>query len=134
MKRKQAQRIGMTRKKQVVVRNPSDIISISASSFPMEGTKTCETNNVEGMSWSRFSTSEGRFDGSRSVEPQDADYSDIPQLSDEIENLILARTPRSEYWKFLFLNKRIFQLLKSGELFQIRREVGVKEASVFIFA
>lgn len=68
-------------------------------------------------------------------EPQDADYSSyIPSLSYEVENLILARVPRSEYWKLCFINRRCSSLLKSGDLFKIRREVGVKEASVFMFA
>lgn len=82
----------------------------------------CETNRAE-----------DRVDGFTSVEPQDADYSEVPQLNDEIENQILARVPRSESWKFPLVNKRIFALMKSGELFKIRRELGVRESSVFIF-
>ncbi|RXH89262.1 hypothetical protein DVH24_031619 [Malus domestica] len=45
--------------------------------------------------------------------PQDADYT-IPPLIDEVEALILARVPRSEYRKFCTINKRFFALLKSG--------------------
>ncbi|XP_047314224.1 F-box/kelch-repeat protein At3g27150-like [Impatiens glandulifera] len=62
-------------------------------------------------------------------ESQDADF---PSLSDEIENLILARVPRSEYLKFRLVNKRFLTLLKKGEIFKIRREIGVEESSVFM--
>uniref|UniRef100_A0A5B6ZIV3 F-box domain-containing protein n=1 Tax=Davidia involucrata TaxID=16924 RepID=A0A5B6ZIV3_DAVIN len=75
-----------------------------------------------------------RVDGSSGVQPQDADYCYIPPLSYELEDLILARFPRSEYWKLCFVNKRYSTLLKSGELFKIRREIGVKESSVFMLA
>ncbi|KAA8548229.1 hypothetical protein F0562_004510 [Nyssa sinensis] len=73
-----------------------------------------------------------RIDGSSGVQPQDADY--IPPLSYELEDLILARIPRSEYGKLCFVNKRCLSLLKSSELFSIRREIGAKESSVFMFA
>uniref|UniRef100_A0A5B6ZL72 F-box/kelch-repeat protein n=1 Tax=Davidia involucrata TaxID=16924 RepID=A0A5B6ZL72_DAVIN len=75
-----------------------------------------------------------RVDGSSGVQPQDADYCYIPPLSYELEDLILARFPRSEYWKLCFVNKRYLSLLKSGELFKIRREIGVKDSSVFMLA
>lgn len=68
------------------------------------------------------------------VQPQDADYSHVPSLSYELEGLILARFPRSEYWKLSFVNKRYLELLKSGELFKIRREIDFKEPSVFMLA
>lgn len=73
----------------------------------------------------------GGSDGSSDEVPQDADY---PSLSYELESLILARFPRSEYWKLCFLNKRCLALLRSGELFKIRREIGFKEPSVFMLA
>ncbi|MBA0822554.1 hypothetical protein Goarm_019349 [Gossypium armourianum] len=73
-------------------------------------------------------------DSSSGVEPQDADYSYVPQLCDELENLILARFPRSEYWKLYLLNKHFLQILKSGELFKIRRQIGFKESSIFMSA
>ncbi|XP_057996705.1 F-box/kelch-repeat protein At3g27150-like isoform X2 [Hevea brasiliensis] len=104
-----------------------------ACNTPPETIIICETNRMEGMGRYVFSSSEDRVGGYSSVEPQDADYSEVPRLSDEIENQILARVPRSEYWKFPLLNKRIFSLMKSGELFKIRRELGVRESSVFIF-
>ncbi|XWS44010.1 hypothetical protein CRYUN_Cryun15aG0008500 [Craigia yunnanensis] len=83
--------------------------------------------NNNGISSSRSSLGD-----SSGVEPQDADYSYIPQLSDELENLILARFPRLEYWKLYLLNKHFLHLLKSGELFRIRREMGFKESSIFM--
>ncbi|RXH69614.1 hypothetical protein DVH24_037398 [Malus domestica] len=75
-------------------------------------------------------------DGSGSLgtvpcKPQDADYT-IHPLIDEVEALILARVPRSEYRKFCTINKRFFALLKSGELYKIRAELGIKEPSVFV--
>ncbi|XP_022775504.1 F-box/kelch-repeat protein At3g27150-like [Durio zibethinus] len=79
-----------------------------------------------------FSSSRSSFGDSSGVEPQDADYSYFPQLSDELENLILARFPRSEFWKLYLLNKHYLNLLKSGELFKIRREIGFKESSIFM--
>lgn len=78
------------------------------------------------------------FSGSSSGEsekPQDADYATyIPSLSYELEGLILARFPRSEYWKISFVNKRFAGVVKSGELFKIRQEIGFKEPSVFMLA
>ena len=76
------------------------------------------------------------FDGNGSSsgqQPQDADY-EIPCLSDELETMILARFPISEHWKLCCLNKQFLSLLKSGEIFKIRREIGLKEPSVFMFA
>ncbi|KAI3463105.1 hypothetical protein Pfo_019768 [Paulownia fortunei] len=73
-------------------------------------------------------------DGLSGKGPQDADYSHISSLSYELESLIFARFPRSEYWKLCFVNKRCLTLLKSGELYKIRKEIGFKEPSVFMFA
>ncbi|XP_031474967.1 F-box/kelch-repeat protein At3g27150 isoform X1 [Nymphaea colorata] len=67
-------------------------------------------------------------------EPQDADYSYIPLLSDELALLILARIPRSEHPKLCCINKRYMALVKNGELSKIRREIGVTEPLVIIFA
>ncbi|XAR51999.1 hypothetical protein NMG60_11006822 [Bertholletia excelsa] len=80
----------------------------------------------------RRSSTDGKLDASSGVEPQDADYSCMSPLNYEVENLILARVPRSEYWKLRFVNKRYLSLLKSGELYKIRRESGIKESSVFM--
>ncbi|TKY63071.1 F-box/kelch-repeat protein [Spatholobus suberectus] len=66
--------------------------------------------------------------------PQDADYSNVLSLSDELETSILARFPRSQHWKLCFLNKRFLALAKSGEIYKIRRELGFKEPSVFMLA
>lgn len=75
-------------------------------------------------------------------EPQDVDYNNmndddvvvVPSLSDEVETLILARFPRAEYWKLTFLNKRFLSLVKTGEIYNIRRHIGFKEPSVFMLA
>ncbi|KAK4369208.1 hypothetical protein RND71_013000 [Anisodus tanguticus] len=72
-----------------------------------------------------------RAENSDSREPQDADY---PSLSFELESEILARFPRWEYWKLCLVNKRCSTLLKNGEIFEIRREIGFKEPSVFMLA
>lgn len=78
--------------------------------------------------------SERATDGLSGEEPQDADYTHDPSLSYELESLIFARFPRSEYWKLCFVNKRCLGLLKSGELYKIRKDIGFKEPSVFMFA
>ncbi|KAK4410003.1 F-box/kelch-repeat protein [Sesamum angolense] len=54
-------------------------------------------------------------------------------FSYELESLIFARFPRSEHWKLSFVNKRCLNLLKRSDLYQIRREIGFREASVFMF-
>ncbi|XP_071725253.1 F-box/kelch-repeat protein At3g27150-like [Rutidosis leptorrhynchoides] len=69
---------------------------------------------------------------SSASESQDADYHHLPQLSDELESMILARVPRSEYWKIYLINKRFLSFIRSGEIFKIRHELGVKESSVFM--
>ncbi|KAK7316132.1 hypothetical protein VNO77_34889 [Canavalia gladiata] len=66
-------------------------------------------------------------------EPQDADY-DVPCLSDELETMILARFPISEHWKMCCLSKRFLTLLKSGEIYKIRRVIAFKEPCVFMLA
>ncbi|KAI9121050.1 hypothetical protein K1719_008083 [Acacia pycnantha] len=66
--------------------------------------------------------------------PQDADFIHNPCLSDELENVIFARFPRAEYWKLGFLSRRFFSLIKTGELFKIRKLLGFKEPSVFMLA
>lgn len=66
-------------------------------------------------------------------EPQDADY-DVPCLSDELETMILARFPIPKHWKMCCLSKRFLTLLKSGEIYKIRRVIGFKEPSVFMLA
>uniref|UniRef100_A0A1D1XSB3 F-box/kelch-repeat protein At3g27150 n=1 Tax=Anthurium amnicola TaxID=1678845 RepID=A0A1D1XSB3_9ARAE len=69
------------------------------------------------------------------LRPQDADYSYLPSLSDELALLILARLPRSEYPRLCLVNRRYHALLRSDELYTIRREIGVREpCSVFMLA
>lgn len=100
-----------------------------------EKIRACESVKRLEMSRNGFYSRESRAGSSSSaVDCQDADYSDVPSLSYEVEGLILARVPRSEYWKFCSVNKRCLALLQSGELFRIRREIGVKEWSVFMLA
>ncbi|XP_016459627.1 F-box/kelch-repeat protein At3g27150-like isoform X1 [Nicotiana tabacum] len=79
----------------------------------------------------RISRPESSRAENSSREPQDADY---PSLNYQVESLILARFPRWEYWKLCLVNKRCSMLLKSGEIFEIRKEIGFKEPSVFMLA
>ncbi|XP_021888239.1 F-box/kelch-repeat protein At3g27150 [Carica papaya] len=98
--------------------------------------KICEVNWIPQLNLEVNSGDEGKNRCSSSVvQPQDADYSYVvSQLSDELEILILARFPESEYWKLGLLNKQFFWLLKSGEIFKIRREIRCRESSVFMLA
>ncbi|XP_023531711.1 F-box/kelch-repeat protein At3g27150 [Cucurbita pepo subsp. pepo] len=72
----------------------------------------------------------GESSGSK---PQDADYS-VPLFGDELELSILARFPQCEQWRLSCVSKRYLDLVKSGELFAIRKEIGYKEPSVFMLA
>ncbi|GER47497.1 galactose oxidase/kelch repeat superfamily protein [Striga asiatica] len=67
-------------------------------------------------------------------EPQDADYHYSPSLSYELESLILARFPTSDHWKLTLVNKRSLSLLKSGDLYRIRKHINFLEPSVFMLA
>lgn len=73
-------------------------------------------------------------DGSSSEESQDADYVRVSSLSPEVENLIFARFPRSELWKISFISRRCLALSRSGDLYRIRKEIGVKSPSVLMYA
>ncbi|KAF5958657.1 hypothetical protein HYC85_005882 [Camellia sinensis] len=110
-------------------RNYSNGNWVSPGSPQPEKMRICETSSGLSQKWLGFSTSD---DVSSGVEPQDADYCYIPSLDYELEGLILARVPRSEYWKLCFVNKRYLTLMKSGDLFHIRRKNGIKESSVFM--
>ncbi|XXG78539.1 hypothetical protein AAC387_Pa08g2468 [Persea americana] len=68
------------------------------------------------------------------VEPQDADYSYVPPLSDDLALMILARVPLWEQRKLCFVNNRYLGLLRSDELYKIRREIGAKETLVFFLS
>ncbi|KAF5961582.1 hypothetical protein HYC85_002791 [Camellia sinensis] len=105
---------------------------VSSGSPSLEKMKTCKTTMGSGPNWLGFSSCDGSDDGTSGTEPQDADYSYIPSLDYELESQILARIPRSEYWKLCLVNRRCLTLLKSGELFKIRRELGVRESSVLM--
>jgi hypothetical protein len=120
-------------KKRVLAEGSGNSCWTNSNSPPMEKIGVCE-NSRRGVGCYDFPCCDRRAGDSSSVEPQDADYSYVPQLCDELENQILARVPRSEYWKFRIVNKRILSLVKSGELLNIRREIGFRESLVFIFA
>ncbi|RWR74542.1 F-box/kelch-repeat-like protein [Cinnamomum micranthum f. kanehirae] len=66
------------------------------------------------------------------IESQDADYSYIPSLSDELVLLILARLPPSLHQTLRLINKHYHALSRSRELYNIRQEVGIREPSVFM--
>lgn len=72
--------------------------------------------------------------GSNGEGPQDADYSENPSLSYELESEIFARFPRTEHWKLCSVNKRCLGLVRSGELYQMRKRIGCVEPAVFMFA
>jgi hypothetical protein len=99
--------------------------------LPLEKMKISKTKNRSDQNWLGLPSTNS---GPSVIEPQDADYAVIPSLNYELETLILARIPRSEHWKLCLVNKRYLSLLKSGELFKIRREIGIKEPSVFMAA
>ncbi|KAJ6754457.1 KELCH REPEAT F-BOX PROTEIN [Salix purpurea] len=100
-------------KKRVLAEDPGNSFWITSISPPMKKMGVCEISR-RGSGCYDFSCSNDRVGDSSNVRPQDVDYSYAPQLSDELENLILARIPRSEYWKFPIVNKRILSLVKSG--------------------
>ena len=52
----------------------------------------------------------------------------------DLEALILARVPQTEYGKLCLVNKRFLSLVKSGEIYRIRRHIGVREPTVFMLA
>ncbi|PON95360.1 Kelch repeat-containing F-box protein [Trema orientale] len=93
------------------------------------GTNRNESSSKEGRRLVMGSSS-----SSSSGLPQDADYAKQPQLIDEVEALILARVPRAEYGKFSRVNKRFLSLVKSGEIYKIRKVIGFKEPTVFMLA
>lgn len=107
---------------------------VASHSDPSEKMRAvCENNLPQGQNCNLTSPKKGGVSGSSATEPQDADYH-VPQLLDEVEDLILARAPRSEYGKFCVVSKRFLSLVKSGELFRIRKGIGFKEPSVFVLS
>ncbi|VYS58765.1 unnamed protein product [Arabidopsis thaliana] len=94
--------------------------------------------NVEpSLDWDGEETGEAtKALSSTCLKPKDADYCllNVPQLVYELEVEILARVPRFEYWKLKLLNKGFSRLLKSDEIFKVRRERGVVEPSVFMLS
>ncbi|VVB09448.1 unnamed protein product [Arabis nemorensis] len=57
---------------------------------------------------------------------------DVPKLLYEVEVEIFARVSCFEYWKLHFLNKQFSQLLKSGEIFKVKRERGLVKPYVLM--
>ncbi|KAK3183796.1 hypothetical protein Dsin_031082 [Dipteronia sinensis] len=112
----------------------SNLADSSSYSSQPQKRRLSQANQTANPSCDGFSSSADSFNGSAVVEPQDADYSFVPSLSDELEVLISALVPRSEYWKIYLLNKRFYSLLHNGELYRIRREHGCRESSVFMLA
>lgn len=104
------------------------------SPSPTKRIRLCETEHDLDHNTDPKSSGDDYSKVSLGEEPQDADYSYLPSLDYEVESLILARFPRAEYWKLFFVNKRCLGLLKSGEIFKIRQEIGFKEPSVFMLA
>lgn len=121
------------RKKRILAMDSCNSFCIITPCSPPVRIEEYNTNRGAGPHWDGVSSSVIRFGGSSDGEPQDADYS-VATLSDELEALILARVPRSEYWRFSFVNKRYFHLVKSGEVIKIRRAIGCKESTVFMSA
>ncbi|GAB4847967.1 hypothetical protein Ancab_027029 [Ancistrocladus abbreviatus] len=107
---------------------------IISGSAPPNKIQTWKTNKKPNHNWQMFSSGRSGLDASVDVKPQDADYSYVPALSDELEVMILARFPISECWRVCVLNKRFLALFRKGGLFKIRREIGVRELSVFMLA
>ncbi|VVB14215.1 unnamed protein product [Arabis nemorensis] len=96
----------------------------------IHGSKIPDLNEDPCLDWDEEETGEVVV-----LKPQDADYVlNVPQLVYELEVEILARVPRFEYWKLQFLNKRFSRLLKTGEIFKVRRERRVVEPSVFMLS
>ncbi|KAK9678271.1 hypothetical protein RND81_11G200200 [Saponaria officinalis] len=83
-----------------------------------------------------------RFDLNLEIESQDADYypniphlgDELPRIPREVKTMIMARIPLLEMRTFCLLNKRISALIKNGGLVRERKEIGVREASVFMLA
>ncbi|GLJ40608.1 hypothetical protein SUGI_0838170 [Cryptomeria japonica] len=68
------------------------------------------------------------------IESQDADYSYLPGLNDELALLCLVKASRREYGKLFLINKRYKALSESGDLYKIRRKMGIYEQWVFMLA
>ncbi|KAH9619124.1 hypothetical protein KSS87_010080 [Heliosperma pusillum] len=104
-----------------------------------------DTNPCLDRQW-MLSGGHGRLDLNLDIESQDADYYNLPHFSDElgsislpripieVETMIIARIPLLEIRRLCSVNRRILTLIKSGELARERREIGVREASVFMLA
>ncbi|ONK58464.1 uncharacterized protein A4U43_C09F13320 [Asparagus officinalis] len=72
--------------------------------------------------------------GGLSPDADDRDPSYFPSVSDDVALLILARVPRSEYRNLGLLNRGYRSLVRSGELYSVRKSVGIREPTVLMLA
>ncbi|XP_020081457.1 F-box/kelch-repeat protein At3g27150-like [Ananas comosus] len=63
---------------------------------------------------------------------RDVDASYLPPFSDDIALLILARLPSSKYCDLRLVNRRFRSLIRSGELNEIRKKIGLKVPKIFL--
>nr|CAD1836622.1 unnamed protein product [Ananas comosus var. bracteatus] len=63
---------------------------------------------------------------------RDVDASYLPPFSDDIALQILARLPSSKYCDLRLVNRRFRSLIRSGELNEIRKKIGLKEPKIFL--
>ncbi|XP_020111869.1 F-box/kelch-repeat protein At3g27150-like [Ananas comosus] len=68
--------------------------------------------------------------GSEGASRVDASY--LPPFSDDIALLILARLPSSKYCDLRLVSRRFHSLIRSGELNEIRKKIGIKEPKIFL--
>ncbi|KAF6150055.1 hypothetical protein GIB67_002837 [Kingdonia uniflora] len=122
-------------KKGVVVGDSSNCFCLNCCNSSSKHIRACLRRFGQSFVDGSFSLNEVEKDGSLGVvEPQDTAYSYVPSLSDELVQQILARFPRAEYWKLCLVDRWCLSLLRSGELYKIRKEIGVMEASIFMLA
>lgn len=100
-------------------------------------TVTCLTEEADHTSLIKELAADPKKDAesdSSNDQSQDADYSYMPGLNDELALLCLAHTPRAEYDKLFFVNRKYKDLAKSGELYKIRRKEKIAEQWVYMLA
>ncbi|ONK66165.1 uncharacterized protein A4U43_C06F4800 [Asparagus officinalis] len=76
----------------------------------------------------------GEMTVAEETQVNDPDSSYFPCLSDEVALSILARVPRSEHRNLGLLNRRYRSLVRSGELYFVRKSIGIRELSVLMLA
>jgi len=95
--------------------------------------KDGKASGLNGQSQARGTNDRSQAGGTND-QSQDADYSYLPGLNDELALLCLAHTSRAEYGKLFSINKRYFSLAESGELYKIRRKEEIAEQWVYMLA